>query len=309
MSISLTASVCAPGSRARCNTGSSATTGLPAGSARRRSRATWTGGCSSTGSCRTSPPRSLASTSSPRRRQPCARSPTSNAHQALHDALTGLGNRRKLAEDLEKRLEDRRHSILVLFDLNGFKQYNDAFGHPAGDALLQRLATKLQAALSDDAAAYRLGGDEFCVLRALEADADVEAWLSAMTSCFAETGEGFEVTTGHRSGVPPRRGHDTFGCAPDRRPASLRGEAQPVGAPWPSAGASPSGPLRARARPPCSHEGSRRADDCDRRRAGARLGDRRAGGAGGVHARRREDRDPGCRPGEARPARRRTSGS
>jgi diguanylate cyclase (GGDEF)-like protein len=119
-----------------------------------------------------------------------------NAHQALHDALTGLGNRRKLAEDLERVLEDKEHSILVLFDLNGFKQYNDAFGHPAGDALLQRLAMKLQAALSDDAAAYRLGGDEFCVLRALDVDADVEAWLSVMTLCFAESGEGFEVTTG-----------------------------------------------------------------------------------------------------------------
>ena len=176
-----------------------------------------------------------------------------NAHQALHDALTGLGNRRKLADDLERVLEGEEHTILVLFDLNGFKQYNDAFGHPAGDALLQRLATKLQAALSDDAAAYRLGGDEFCVLRALEVDADVEAWLSAMASCFAETGEGFEVTTGARSGVPPRGGHDTFGRAPDRRPAPLRGEAQPVGAPWPPAGASPSGSLRAGARPPCPH--------------------------------------------------------
>ncbi len=118
-----------------------------------------------------------------------------NAHQAVHDALTGLGNRRKLADDLERRLVDKERSILVLFDLNGFKQYNDAFGHPAGDALLQRLATKLDAAMSDDAAAYRLGGDEFCVLRTLEADVDIEAWLALMTACLSETGEGFDVTT------------------------------------------------------------------------------------------------------------------
>jgi diguanylate cyclase (GGDEF)-like protein/putative nucleotidyltransferase with HDIG domain len=117
-----------------------------------------------------------------------------NAHQALHDALTELGNRRKLIEDLERRLVDER-SILVLFDLNGFKQYNDAFGHPAGDVLLQRLSAKLRSALTDDAAAYRLGGDEFCVLRSLESSFDIEAWLAAMTSCLAETGEAFEVTT------------------------------------------------------------------------------------------------------------------
>jgi diguanylate cyclase (GGDEF)-like protein len=85
--------------------------------------------------------------------------------------------------------------VLVLFDLNGFKQYNDAFGHPAGDALLQRLATKLRSALSEDAAAYRLGGDEFCVLRSLDDELDLESWLSVMASCLAETGEGFDVTT------------------------------------------------------------------------------------------------------------------
>ena len=118
-----------------------------------------------------------------------------NAHQALHDALTGLGNRRKLVEDLERRLDEARGDLLVLFDLNGFKQYNDAFGHPAGDALLQRLSAKLHSTLSGDAAAYRLGGDEFCVLRRLEPEVDIEAWLAAMASCLAETGEAFEVTT------------------------------------------------------------------------------------------------------------------
>jgi diguanylate cyclase (GGDEF)-like protein/putative nucleotidyltransferase with HDIG domain len=116
-----------------------------------------------------------------------------NAHQALHDALTELGNRRKLIEDLERCLVQKERSILVMFDLNGFKQYNDAFGHPAGDALLQRLSARLGSTLSADAAAYRLGGDEFCVLRSLESSFDIEAWLAEMTSYLAETGEGFEV--------------------------------------------------------------------------------------------------------------------
>ena len=53
---------------------------------------------------------------------------------------------------------------LVLYDLNGFKRYNDTFGHPAGDALLERLSDKLSASVAGHGTAYRMGGDEFCVL-------------------------------------------------------------------------------------------------------------------------------------------------
>ena len=52
----------------------------------------------------------------------------------------------------------------MLFDLDGFKSYNDTFGHPAGDALLTRLGSKLAAAVAPHGSAYRLGGDEFCAL-------------------------------------------------------------------------------------------------------------------------------------------------
>src|SRR5262249_7639400 len=61
---------------------------------------------------------------------------------ALTDALTGLGNRRQLIADLQRALRlgrDGQTTTLVLFDLNGFKRYNDDFGHGAGDALLMRL--------------------------------------------------------------------------------------------------------------------------------------------------------------------------
>ena len=54
--------------------------------------------------------------------------------------------------------------MLYLFDLNGFKRYNDTFGHPAGDELLIRLGSALQAAVGEDGTAYRIGGDEFCLL-------------------------------------------------------------------------------------------------------------------------------------------------
>ena len=53
---------------------------------------------------------------------------------------------------------------LILFDLDGFKDYNDTFGHPAGDGLLARLGLRLADAVRGHGRAYRLGGDEFCVL-------------------------------------------------------------------------------------------------------------------------------------------------
>jgi GGDEF domain-containing protein len=86
---------------------------------------------------------------------------------ALTDPLTGLANRRKLMGDLEDRLRtasEERPLMLALFDLDGFKSYNDSFGHPAGDALLMRMADQLRGELRGVADAYRIGGDEFCVL-------------------------------------------------------------------------------------------------------------------------------------------------
>ena len=89
----------------------------------------------------------------------------SSRREALTDALTGLGNRRRLMLDLEAacRRVTSDPMALIIFDLNGFKHYNDTFGHPAGDALLTRLGRLLDAASGGDHA-YRLGGDEFCVL-------------------------------------------------------------------------------------------------------------------------------------------------
>ena len=87
--------------------------------------------------------------------------------QAVTDALTGLRNRRGLLRDLERATATRGRDgtrVFALFDLNGFKQYNDTFGHPAGDALLARLGRRLQEAVEPSGTAYRLGGDEFCIL-------------------------------------------------------------------------------------------------------------------------------------------------
>lgn len=88
-------------------------------------------------------------------------------HEAITDALTGLGNRRALIEALEAGLADggaHRRLALALFDLDGFKQYNDSFGHPSGDELLARLGGRLAGAVAGIGTAFRMGGDEFCVL-------------------------------------------------------------------------------------------------------------------------------------------------
>ena len=115
--------------------------------------------------------------------------------QALTDALTKLGNRRKLAADLDERLADAAASkalVLIVFDLDGFKSYNDTFGHGAGDAMLARLGGKLAAAVSAHGTAYRLGGDEFCALVAADSS-ELHTVLAAASGALEERGENFAV--------------------------------------------------------------------------------------------------------------------
>ncbi len=116
--------------------------------------------------------------------------------EATTDALTGLGNRRQLIADLERLLRSHpvRPALLMLFDLDGFKSYNDAFGHPAGDALLSRLGAKLATVPDDDGAAYRLGGDEFCLVMPV-AEREAEPLIDLACEALAERGEGFEIAT------------------------------------------------------------------------------------------------------------------
>ncbi len=112
---------------------------------------------------------------------------------SVTDALTGLGNRRRLLRDLDDACASVDPVLLMIFDLDGFKLYNDTFGHPAGDALLRRLGARLETAVSGWAATYRLGGDEFCLLG--EPDGDAEAAIDAAARALVEEGEGFLVTS------------------------------------------------------------------------------------------------------------------
>ena len=113
--------------------------------------------------------------------------------QARTDSLTGLGNRFALQRALDHALSDPAPHALLLFDLDGFKNYNDSYGHPAGDALLTRLGTGLAAATASDGSAYRVGGDEFCVLAAWPADHAPDALVERARAALCEQGEAFTI--------------------------------------------------------------------------------------------------------------------
>jgi two-component system cell cycle response regulator len=111
------------------------------------------------------------------------------------DSLTGLFNRGKLLYDLERlfNIDESPPHQLAFLDLDGFKAYNDAFGHPAGDALLVRLSHQLAAAVGEEGRAYRMGGDEFAML--VRGDGpSADAAIAAGAAALSERGEGFQVT-------------------------------------------------------------------------------------------------------------------
>ena len=112
------------------------------------------------------------------------------------DPLTGVRNRRALMEDLPRvchRASEEEPAFLWFFDLNGFKRYNDSFGHVAGDALLTRLGGRLRETVKSCGTVYRLGGDEFCVLIAASV-ADPHALFQEARGALAEQGGAFTVT-------------------------------------------------------------------------------------------------------------------
>jgi len=89
------------------------------------------------------------------------------AHMALHDMLTGLGNRALMQARLDQAVAAAGRglpSALLCLDLDRFKAVNDTYGHPAGDALLQAVADRLKACVRDNDTVSRFGGDEFVVL-------------------------------------------------------------------------------------------------------------------------------------------------
>lgn len=120
------------------------------------------------------------------------------------DPLTGLPNRRALLRDMEQRIggsigEGRAH-LLVLFDLDGFKLYNDTFGHPAGDALLEKLGIEL--GRFEPGCAYRLGGDEFCLLAECPVE-QVNEIIARALEALSVHGQGFSISASQGSVLLP----------------------------------------------------------------------------------------------------------
>ena len=122
--------------------------------------------------------------------------------EAVSDPLTGLGNRRALATALDQVFDESEDRwALILFDLDGFKAYNDTFGHPAGDELLAQVATRLADA-DHGGLVYRMGGDEFCLLVAL-GDRIAHEIARDAASALVVRGELFEITSSYGVVVLP----------------------------------------------------------------------------------------------------------
>jgi diguanylate cyclase (GGDEF)-like protein/PAS domain S-box-containing protein len=138
-------------------------------------------------------------------------------HQANHDELTGLPNRRLLVENARRLLSvamrrDRLAALMVL-DLDGFKEVNDTFGHAYGDAMLRRVSMRMSMALREYDLIARTGGDEFVVL--LPEIDDLDAARAVADKLIAAAGE--DISTGDRLAhmgasvgiaVFPTDGHD-----------------------------------------------------------------------------------------------------
>ena len=107
-------------------------------------------------------------------------------HLSLHDPLTGLANRNKLARHLEQALlrgSDSPPLTLLLLDLDNFKPINDSLGHGAGDAVLQEVATRLRDTTRDGDLVARLGGDEFIVvLSGMDNRSEVDRFCARLIS-------------------------------------------------------------------------------------------------------------------------------
>lgn len=138
-------------------------------------------------------------------------------HQAHHDALTGLPNRKLLQQRasaaLANAVRNRGQAALILLDLDRFKEVNDTLGHATGDALLRLVASRLSAALRPGDTVARLGGDEFAVLLPVIRNANAATEVAqrmhrALGEPFHQGEATFEVDGSLGIAVCPEHGSD-----------------------------------------------------------------------------------------------------
>ncbi|MFA1626764.1 putative bifunctional diguanylate cyclase/phosphodiesterase [Rhizobium mongolense] len=136
-------------------------------------------------------------------------------HQATHDVLTGLPNRRQFSDKLGKVLPVRAKAGLALMqiDLDDFKPVNDTLGHGAGDIVLKLAAERIRKTLGKDETAYRLAGDEFAVIQIAREPDEAERLAESLIAEFRKpfTVDGITVFVGASIGVAiaPRDGNES----------------------------------------------------------------------------------------------------
>jgi len=136
---------------------------------------------------------------------------------SMHDALTGLPNRRLLLDRLSLSIAHARRNKLpmaVLYlDLDGFKQVNDTLGHDAGDLLLNLVSARLLAEVRQEDTVARMGGDEFVISLAELSNADDVARLAsklvaAVSLPYSINGHAVNITASIGVGIYPIHGED-----------------------------------------------------------------------------------------------------
>ena len=136
---------------------------------------------------------------------------------ALRDPLTGLVNRRLLAERLAMALAHARRNssqmAVVYLDLDGFKEINNTLGHGAGDALLKMVAARLLATVREEDTVARLGGDEFIIVLSQPSSTNgagkvASKVIAALSQPYRIEGQTVSITTSAGIGIYPGHGED-----------------------------------------------------------------------------------------------------
>jgi diguanylate cyclase (GGDEF)-like protein len=157
---------------------------------------------------------------------------------AMHDGLTGLANRTLFYDNLDRMIElaqsDLGEFVLLVFDLDQFKQINERLGHDGGDALLREFARRLAGLVPEGGLAARFGGDEFALLKGVEGSRDetlasAEAILARLRFPFTYGGRSVECAASAGVAIYPHGGMTSDEIFQNADIALLTGKAQEPG--------------------------------------------------------------------------------